>query len=143
MAFIQRARFLPLQALRAMSLRTRPGAIDAQLVGHRHWQFATLGPCRPLSAAANANTNTTRFRRRKRPKLGKGKVEGNGPPRRMPEIKGLTVPYSFGGENGESSEEYFKKVTLSPWVPIPDPIARKLFDMSAAGSEDVSLLHYS
>jgi hypothetical protein len=81
---------------------------------------------------------TTRVRRRKRPKIGKGKVEGNGPPRQMPEIKGLTVPYSYGGENGEGSEAYFKKVTLSPWVPIPDPIARKLFDMSAAGPEDVS-----
>jgi hypothetical protein len=60
----------------------------------------------------------------------------------MSEQTGLSEPFLFGGADGESSEEYFKKTSLSPWVPIPDPIARKLFDMSAAGPDDVSATEY-
>lgn len=60
-----------------------------------------------------------------------------GPPKAVPESAGLSQPYSFGGEDGEGTEEYLKKTSLSPWVPIPDPIARNLFDMARTGPEDI------
>lgn len=65
-------------------------------------------------------------------------MEGTGPPKVLPETTGMAEPYSYGGEEGEDTEGYLKKTSLSPWVPTPDPIARKLFDMSAPTPEDVS-----
>lgn len=65
-----------------------------------------------------------------------------GPPKAVPESAGLSQPYSFGGEDGEGTEEYLKKTSLSPWVPIPDPIARNLFDMARTGPEDVSCIEF-
>ena len=54
----------------------------------------------------------------------------------MPEITGLQEPY-----DGFGAEDYHKKASLSPWVPIPDPIARKLFDMSRPTPDDVRNLY--
>ena len=45
----------------------------------------------------------------------------------------LQLPY----EHGEATiEDYLKKASLSPWVPMPDSAARKMFDLSAATSSD-------
>lgn len=35
-------------------------------------------------------------------------------------------------------DEYLKFASLSPWVPCPDPVARKMLDISQIGPEDVS-----
>lgn len=35
-------------------------------------------------------------------------------------------------------DDYLKKASLSPWVPVPDPVARKMLDLAKAGPEDVS-----
>lgn len=80
----------------------------------------------------SARNSKRKLRRRPRTNFGRAKFEGNGPPKHMPEITGLQQPY-----DGLGSEDYHKKASLSPWVPIPDPIARKLFDMSAPTPEDV------
>jgi len=93
---------------------------------------------RGLATKTSDAPTTVRVRRRKRPNTGKAKPEGTGPPKRLPEKTGLDAPYSYGGEDGTGTEEYLKKTSLSPWVPIPDPVARKLFDMSAPTPEDVS-----
>jgi hypothetical protein len=37
-------------------------------------------------------------------------------------------------------DDYLKKASLSPWVPVPDPVARKMLDLAKAGPEDVSYL---
>jgi len=91
---------------------------------------------------ATIAANTDRVRRRKRPNFGKLKFEGTGPPKILFEQKGLDEPFSYGGEDGTSADEYLNKTSLSPWVPIPDPIARKLFDMSAPTPEDVLSFRY-
>lgn len=87
-----------------------------------------------------ATASNLKLRRRKRPSYGIAKIEGTGPPKQAPTRTGLDAPYSYGGEDGSSTQEYLEKTSLSPWVPIPDPIARKLFDMSEATPEDVSLI---
>lgn len=97
------------------------------------------GPCSIFSR----NFTTQRARRRKRPNYGIGKMEGTGPPKQAPSRSALDAPYSYGGADGSNTEEYLKKTSLSPWVPIPDPIARKLFDMTEAGPDDVRMQTFS
>jgi hypothetical protein len=45
----------------------------------------------------------------------------------------LQLPYEHGEEN---VDEYLKKTTLSPWVPMPDSAARKMMDLAAASASD-------
>jgi hypothetical protein len=46
----------------------------------------------------------------------------------------LEEPY----EHGETDmEEYLSKTSLSPWAPIPDAVARKVFDVAQAKPEDI------
>jgi Methyltransferase domain len=42
-------------------------------------------------------------------------------------------PYAHGEAN---AEEYFQKMTLSPWVPMPDSAARKMMDLARVGPND-------
>jgi hypothetical protein len=39
-----------------------------------------------------------------------------------------------------SFDEYIKTVSLSPWVPVPDVVARKMLDIAQLGPEDVRFL---
>mmetsp|Transcript_17969 Transcript_17969/g.27240 ORF Transcript_17969/g.27240 Transcript_17969/m.27240 type:complete len:433 (-) Transcript_17969:95-1393(-) len=58
-------------------------------------------------------------------------------------------PTGSGGEGGfvardkdgneVTMDEYLKFASLSPWVPCPDPVARRVFDIARTGPEDV---HY-
>ena len=34
-------------------------------------------------------------------------------------------------------DDYLSKASLSPWVPVPDPVARKMLEISKAGPDDV------
>jgi Methyltransferase domain len=45
-----------------------------------------------------------------------------------------TVPFDHGLD---STEEYLNKTTLSPWVPLPEVVARKALDVAGVTSEDV------
>jgi Methyltransferase domain len=45
-----------------------------------------------------------------------------------------TVPFDHGLD---STDEYLNKTTLSPWVPLPDVVARKALDLASVTSEDV------
>jgi Methyltransferase domain len=45
-----------------------------------------------------------------------------------------TVPFDHGLD---STDEYLHKTTLSPWVPLPDVVARKALDLASVTSEDV------
>jgi sulfite reductase alpha subunit-like flavoprotein len=40
--------------------------------------------------------------------------------------------------SGDSLEEYRAKANLSPWTPVPDSVARKIFDSANPGPDDVS-----
>lgn len=45
----------------------------------------------------------------------------------------LQLPY----EHGEATiEDYLKKTSMSPWVPMPDSAARKMLDLAAATTSD-------
>lgn len=39
--------------------------------------------------------------------------------------------------SGDSVEEYNEKATLSPWTPVPDSVARRIFDISQVQEDDV------
>jgi len=72
-------------------------------------------------------------RRRKRPKPGQSKEQA----------AGTTSNYNGGIElegfktSGDNFEEYLKKASLSPWVPVPDSVARKMLELAKAGPSDV------
>jgi hypothetical protein len=68
--------------------------------------------------------------RRSRRYLGAHDTEGNMPP----SFGRLEEPYQHGENN---MEEYLSKTSLSPWAPIPDSVARKVFDVAQAKPEDI------
>lgn len=39
---------------------------------------------------------------------------------------------------GDTMADYIGKASLSPWVPVPDPAARKMLELAKAGKDDVS-----
>jgi hypothetical protein len=39
--------------------------------------------------------------------------------------------------SGDSVEEYTAKATLSPWTPVPDSVARRMFDIAQVQEDDV------
>ena len=43
----------------------------------------------------------------------------------IPTTTSLETPFQY---SGDSIEDYKKKAELSPWVPVPDSVARKIFD---------------
>ena len=53
---------------------------------------------------------------------------------KMPDVGGLGAAF----EPDEDMNEYLKKVSLSPWVPTPDPVARRVLDLLHANKDDVS-----
>ena len=52
---------------------------------------------------------------------------------KMPDVGGLGEVF----EPDEDMNEYLKKVSLSPWVPTPDPVARRVLDLLNANKDDV------
>lgn len=47
---------------------------------------------------------------------------------------GLENPFKY---SGDSLDEYTEKANLSPWTPVPDSVARKIFDRADPTEEDV------
>ena len=47
----------------------------------------------------------------------------------------LENPFQY---SGDSIDEYKKKAELSPWVPVPDSVARKIFDRAIPEEDDFS-----
>jgi trans-aconitate methyltransferase len=45
-------------------------------------------------------------------------------------------PYTLGDANDASIDKYLQTATLSPWVPLPDSVARKAMDLASAGPSD-------
>lgn len=68
--------------------------------------------------------------RRPRQFNGVHKAEGNMPPT----FGRLEEPYEHGEDD---MEDYLSKTSLSPWAPIPDAVARKVFDVAKAVPEDI------
>ena len=53
----------------------------------------------------------------------------------VPTTTSLESPFEY---SGESIEDYKKKAELSPWVPVPDSVARKIFDRAIPPESDYS-----
>jgi hypothetical protein len=47
----------------------------------------------------------------------------------------LDAPFEY---SGDSIEEYRAMANLSPWTPVTDSVARKIFDNASPGPDDVS-----
>lgn len=54
---------------------------------------------------------------------------------KMPDTGGLREVFDPDEDN---IADYLKKASLSPWVPTPDPVARRVFDLLNATEDDVS-----
>lgn len=57
---------------------------------------------------------------------------------KMPDTGGLREAFEPDEEN---IADYLKKASLSPWVPTPDPVARRVLDLLNANEDDVSLYY--
>jgi hypothetical protein len=53
--------------------------------------------------------------------------------RLLPSSGGLEDPFRY---SGDSLEDYSEKATLSPWTPVPDSVARKIFDITDPTPDD-------
>ena len=64
------------------------------------------------------------------PQLGTGPPAGHA---------GLDGPFQY---SGDSLDEYSEKATLSPWTPVPDSVARKIFDRADVQPDDVRTISF-
>jgi hypothetical protein len=71
--------------------------------------------------------------RRKRPKYEKFNNPEMGT--QFPPASGMEDPFEY---TGDTIDEYTEKATLSPWTPVPDSVARKIFDRADPQDDDVS-----
>jgi hypothetical protein len=55
-----------------------------------------------------------------------------------PDRGGLMEAYTHSQKN---FDDYLTKASLSPWVPVPDPVAKRMLEIAEAGPEDVSVRH--
>lgn len=76
-------------------------------------------------------SNTMRRKRKKYEKYTSIKLNSELPG----QSSGLETPFQYSGEN---LEEYTEMATLSPWTPVPDSVARKIFDRADIQEGDVS-----
>jgi hypothetical protein len=53
----------------------------------------------------------------------------------LPDRGGLQQAFVPAEDN---MDDYLAKASLSPWVPVPDPVARKMLEIAKAGPDDVS-----
>lgn len=91
------------------------------------------------TAASETSTVTCSFRsfataRRRRPKVVATKYQHLEEQQQLPDRGGLQQAFvpaeqDFG--------DYLAKASLSPWVPVPDPVARKMLEIAKAGPEDI------
>jgi hypothetical protein len=54
---------------------------------------------------------------------------------RFPTLGGMEEPLEY---SGDTLDEYTEKASLSPWTPVPDSVARKIFDRAEPTQDDVS-----
>jgi len=93
--------------------------------------------------AVPATSRQQRQLRRRRQYEGKVTVDGNGPPRQQqqqPAFGDLVEPVEFGSDRGDDCteiDEYLESTAnLSPWVPTPDVVARRAFDLALMTTPD-------
>ena len=72
--------------------------------------------------------------RRRRPAIGKYKNPDLATP--IPTVSGMDKPFEY---TGDSIDEYSDKANLSPWTPVPDSVARKIFDRADPQEDDVRI----
>mmetsp|Transcript_17017 Transcript_17017/g.41461 ORF Transcript_17017/g.41461 Transcript_17017/m.41461 type:complete len:134 (+) Transcript_17017:254-655(+) len=89
------------------------------------------GPLSPTCFLARHMSSTIRRKRKKYEKYTSIKLGAELPG----QSSGLENPFQYSGEN---LEEYTEMATLSPWTPVPDSVARKIFDRADVQGDDVS-----
>ena len=52
----------------------------------------------------------------------------------IPTTTSLETPFEYNA--GDSIDDYTKKAELSPWTPVPDSVARKIFDRALPVQDD-------
>ena len=89
---------------------------------------------RRFAAAAAAAGDESQ---RRRPRRRKQKYERFGEAKLavglVPTTTSLETPFEY---SGDSLEDYKNKTELSPWTPVPDSVARKIFDRAIPEDDD-------
>jgi len=74
--------------------------------------------------------------RRRRPKFVATKYKHLEEPQELPDRGGLQQAFAPAEKD---FGDYLAKASLSPWVPVPDPVARKMLEIAQAGPEDIHI----
>lgn len=95
-----------------------------------HVRGTRTGPQPPTGSLARQMSSTRRRKRKKYEKYTSIKSGADLPG----QSSGLETPFQYSGEN---LDEYTELATLSPWTPVPDSVARKIFDRADVQQDDV------
>ena len=87
--------------------------------------FVTPACYRRFAATATTDTAVPKRRPRRRKQKYEKFSEAKLATEMIPTTTSLETPFQY---SGDSIEDYKKKAELSPWVPVPDSVARKIFD---------------
>lgn len=95
-----------------------------------HYVNGRTGYRLPTLVLARDMSSTIRRKRKKYEKYTSIKLGAELPGR----SSGMENPFQYTGAN---VEEYTEMATLSPWTPVPDSVARKIFDRADVRENDV------
>ena len=109
----------------ALLLSSSPGNTSA-LSSTWHRQFTTA------TAAADVSKRRPRRKKQKYEKFNEAKLATG----MIPTTTSLETPFEYN--SGDSLDEYKTKAELSPWTPVPDSVARKIFDRAIPEEDDCS-----
>lgn len=87
-----------------------------------------------ISTIVNVSERGFATKRRRRPKEVSSKYPSLN--ETVPQIDhgGISQPFNL---SEDTIDDYLNKASLSPWVPVPDPVARKMLELAATGPDDV------
>ncbi|MGK3751827.1 MAG: hypothetical protein ACI8RD_004130 [Bacillariaceae sp.] len=108
-------------SIRIRQLETVPN-VSSYSISNRRF-FASTGTSAATSTTSNTAVNNRRPRRKRGnyEQFGEAKLATS----MMATTTSLKDPFQY---SGDSIDDYKKKAELSPWVPVPDSVARKIFD---------------
>ena len=92
----------------------------------------TLASCQQRFSSSDAPKRRPRRKKQKYEQFSEAKLATGV----LPTTTSLESPFEYN--SGDSIEDYKKKAELSPWTPVPDSVARKIFDRAIPPENDYS-----
>jgi hypothetical protein len=110
---------------------------------HAHAPATVSSPSSSSTTRSSSSTSGTppKKERRKRKMItaysNKDNVNNDNKTNNNSNADAYFTPKTFGGDEFDSFDDYLKKSSLSPWVPSPDSVARRMLQLAQASPTDV------